>query len=176
MDISTQAEILLRRSGYETWLWTGTPPNVVCFENQAIIGFVHVFETANELVETWSTKQEMVLKRHAGALRSAGPKAWNVYSLFLTPDPSVTLLDQVQRIDEDFSLTRKLARAGVRTTEDLETALLPLIAIKSQPLLSEANFISRLRARLKDLPPAAVDAFLGSASADEVTRILGETS
>ncbi|AZC58096.1 hypothetical protein [Pseudomonas chlororaphis] len=177
MDIFTQAEILLRDAQYETRTWTGTVGTVTCFENAALMGFVHVFDTADTLLCTWRASQEVALARHAASLRAAGAKAWNVYSVFLTLDQDARRAREIERIEEDFSLTRKIARASISTTDDVEKALLPLLSLRSKPLLGVSNFETRLRTRLKDIPPEAVTAFINNATTPaEVARILGETS
>jgi hypothetical protein len=174
MDIAMHTEVLLRGSGYETWTWTGVAPAVVCFENAALIGFVHLFPSANDLLTSWQGAQTATLSRYGPALRAAGAKAWNVYSVFLTEELAPTRQREVERIEEDFALTRKIARAGVRTQEDLERTLLPLRAVRASPLPSDTEFEDRLRARLKDVSPDALTAFLGTTPADEVARILAE--
>lgn len=176
MDIFTQAEILLRDARYETWTWTGSAGSVTCFENAALMGFVHVFDTADALLGNWSANQQVVLARHAASLRGAGAKAWNVYSVFLTPDQDAPRGREIERIEENFSLTRKIARASIATADDVEKALLPLLSIRSKPLIGASNFETRLRMRLKDIPPAAVTAFLSETTPAEVARILGATS
>lgn len=174
MDIATQAEVVLREAGYETWPWTGASPSVTCFENAALIGFVHVFSSADELLARWEAAQQAVLSRHSAALRAAGAKAWNVYSVFLAEEQAPTQQRAVERIEENFALTRKIARAGVRTQDDVERALLPLTAVKAQPILSDTDFQDRLRARLKDVSADVLTAFLGGTSAEEVAKILAE--
>jgi hypothetical protein len=176
MDITLQAEIILRRAGYETWPWTATSPAVICFENAMTIGFIHLFESAEALLNGWRARQQTILSRHAAALRLAGGKAWNVYSIFLTDEQAPTHQRAIQRIEEDFALTRKIARTAIRTPEDIERALLPLTAVRAQPMLSKSDFEIRLRSRLKEVSPEAVTAFLGEASAAEVARILGSSS
>lgn len=176
MDISTQAEIALRNARYETWSWSGQNGPVTCFESAAVMGFIHVFESADALMGLWQASQKSALARHAASLRGAGPKAWNVYSVFLTPDRNSSLARAIERIEEDFTLTRKIARTAVTTAEDVERALLPLMEIRAQPLLGASNFEDRLRARLKDVPPDAVSAFLNETPAADVARILGARS
>lgn len=176
MDIATQTEIVLRDAGYDTWTWTGASPSVTCFENAALIGFVHVFGSADELLARWHTTQQATLSRHSAALRAAGTKAWNVYSVFLAKEPSPALQHAVERLEEDFSLTRKIARAGLRTKEDIEEALLPLTAVKAQPLLSDSQFADRLGIRLKEIPKGILATFLSPKNADEIARILLEQS
>jgi hypothetical protein len=176
MDISTQAEIVLRNAQYETWSWSGPSGPVTCFESAAIMGFVYVFESADTLMAGWQATQKTALARHAASLRGAGTKAWNVYSVFFTAERATSLARAIERIEEDFTLTRKIARVAVTTAEDVEMALLPLVAIRSQPILGASNFEDRLRTRLKDIPADAVTAFLNETPAADVARILGAKS
>ncbi len=176
MDIFTQTEILLRDAQYETWSWTGSAGPVTCFENAALMGFVQVFDTADTLLCTWRASQQVALARHAASLRAAGTKAWNVYSIFLTPDQDVRRAREIERIEEDFSLTRKIARASIITTDDVEKALLPLLSLRAKPLLGVSNFETRLRTRLKDISPEAITSFINNETTPtEVARILGTT-
>ncbi len=174
MYIALQAEIVLRDAGYETCRWTGVSHAATCFENAALIGFVHVFPSADELLAGWETAQQSVITRHSAALRVAGAKAWNVYSVLLAEEIGSIQQRAVERIEENFALTRKIARAGVRTQEDVERALLPLIAVKAQAILSDTNFENRLYARLKDVPADVLAAFLSSTTAEEVAEMLAE--
>lgn len=174
MDMEIQTEILLRQSGYETWPWSGGPVPVVSFENATVVGFVHLFATAAALLDGWEQSQEIVLARHAAAFRMARDKAWNVYSAFLTKDASGSLLRRIERIEEDFTLTRKIARGGLRSPIDLRQALLPLTEIRFGVDVGEADYEERLRARMTDLPLAAVNAFLGPVSASDVLLVLAD--
>jgi hypothetical protein len=176
MDIGTQAEIYLREAGYDTWAWTGASPPVTCFENPALVGFLHVFATAADLLAQWEEAQRRVLSRHAAPLRLAGAKAWNVYSVFLTSEKSPELQTRIERLEENFTLTRKITRTGVQTIEDLAHALMPLAPIKAQPLLENADMADRVRSRAKDVPGPALAAFLGSPTPEEVAEILGSRS
>ncbi|UCI23979.1 hypothetical protein [Mesorhizobium sp. B2-8-5] len=173
MDIGTQSEIILREVGYETWPWTGTSPPVICFESATVIGFVHVFGTARELLDTWEAAQQRVLARHAPALRAAGTKAWNVYSVFLTSEFAQSLQRQVEKLEENFALTRKIARTAIQTTEDLTNVLMPLGPIKARPLLEHTDIADRLRVRAKDIPVEALTAFLANQRPEDVAEILG---
>lgn len=171
MEIETHAEVILREGRYDTWRWTGASNPVVCFENAMVVGFLHVFSTAEDLLAGWESAQRLVMARHSPALRGAGLKAWNVYSVFLTADsgpPGLT----VEHIEEDFTATRKIARAGVRTPADLRRALLVLLPLQSAPVLAAADYDRRLRSRMKELSTGAVEAFLGSATAPDVAQIL----
>jgi hypothetical protein len=176
MDISTQIEITLREADFDTWLWTSAEPNVICFENAVLIGFVHIFSSAENLLERWEAAQASVLSRHSPALRAAGLKAWNVYSVFLTAEPAPNQQRAVERIEENFSQTRKIARTGVRTQEDVVNALLPLTTMKAQPILSDTDFEDRLRSRLSTVPKNVLTAFLSDVPAEDIAKILLEKS
>lgn len=173
MDIPTQSEVILREAGYETWAWTGSSPPVTCFESATLVGFVHVFSTARDLLENWEAAQQRVLSRHAPALKAAGAKAWNVYSVLLTSELAPSFQWQVERLEENFTLTRKIARTAIQTVEDLANALLPLGPIRAQPILEDADIADRLRSRAKDIPVEALNAFLGDMKPDDVAEILG---
>jgi hypothetical protein len=140
------------------------------------MGFVHVFASAEALLEGWAGSQKAALARHGPGIRSAGAKAWNIYSIFLTSDPTALRGRAIERIEEDFSLTRKIARASIQTADDVERAFLPLISVKAKPALGASNFETRLRNRLKDVPSDAVAAFLSEIPGVEVARILGATT
>jgi hypothetical protein len=172
IDIETQAEIVLREAGYETRLRTGPALREICFENECVLGFLHTFSSAHDLLDEWEKAQEIAVNQHMQALRRAGPKAWNVYSVFLTGDRDPSLVRRVERIEEDFSLTRKIARCGIQTKPDLTGALYPLLPVFSQPAIQDGGYTVRLRARLKDISPHVMDAFLSSMQPTDVARLL----
>ena len=174
MEIATQSEIILRDAQYNTWTWTGVRPAVTCFENAALIGFVHEFDSVTALLDGWQERQKITLSRHATALRTAGLKAWNVYSVFLTAERTSERVPALELIEEDFSLTRKIARSAIQTPEELKRAFLPLTSVRAQPALSAINFEERLRDHLKDLSSEVVSAFLSEAPVRDITRLLGE--
>jgi hypothetical protein len=176
MDIGMQAEVVLRQAGYETWPWLSGPTPAVCFENEAVVGFLHAFDTGEALLAGWRGAQDAALARYAPALRIAGDKAWNVYSVFLTSGASPELKREIEMIEEDFSMTRKIAHAGIQSAADLTRALLPLLPLISQPTIMDADYDARLRDRLKDVPFDAITAFLGPIEPAEVARILADVS
>lgn len=177
MDIQTQVEIDLREAGYDTWLWNTSPASVVCFENQSLVGFVHVFPTAEMLLHSWREAQQFSLARYAAVLRPAGAKAWNVYSIFLTAGMcSATQAFQIERIEEDFALTRKIARCNVGIGADVANAILPLLPIKLSVPVTATDFVAQLRNRLRDVQPELANAFLERTSVAEVAKLLVELS
>ncbi len=171
-EITTWAELALRDAGFDTW--TSELHGVTVFESPSIIGFLYVFDSSEELLEAWKQRQKLALRRHSPRLRSAGEKSWNVYSVFLTCDDAPGLKAKVERIDEDFELTRKIARSSIATKSDVELALLPLVRIRAHPLLDDTDIAQRLRSRLEEIPDVAVSAFLGEADPATVAQILGE--
>lgn len=172
MDISSQTEILLRDAGYETWVWTGPLAPVVVFESQTVAGFVHVFADGQSLLKNWFEAQRQTLDRHALVLRGAGDKAWNVYGVFLAGTATADEVREIERLDEDFTLTRKIGRANLQTNDELRTALLPLLPVQSSGLAEASRFDDLLRTRLKNVPEAVVDAFLGPATSADVSHML----
>jgi hypothetical protein len=172
MDIGTQTEIILREAGFETWPWSGGVVPVTCFEDAAVAGFVHLFGSAQDLLARWEQAQYATLNRHSVPLRSAGAKAWNVYTIFLAEGGTPEIARHIERIEEDFSMARKIARGDIRSVDDLRAALLPLLPIQGQPSLGESHYSERLRSRLRELPPAVVEAFIGPASAADVAHML----
>lgn len=172
MDIGTQSEIILREGGYNTWAWTGASPPVICFENATLVGFIHIFGSAEDLLTSWEAAQQRILARHAAALRAAGNKAWNVYSVFLTSELSPARQREIEKLEEDFTLTRKIARTAIQSLEDLEVVLMPLVPIRSQPLLDNTAVADRLRTRAKEVPVQALEAFLADLTPEDVAEIL----
>ena len=82
MDISRQAEIVLRNEGYRTWSLYEGSTLVICFENVSLIGFLCVFDSADALLHRWRETQNSILRRRREPLRTAREKAWNVYFVF----------------------------------------------------------------------------------------------
>lgn len=175
MDFSKDTEILLRDAGYETWPWDGGPVPVVCFEGDTILGFVYLFDSAEMIHEQWESAQGAALARFKPALRSAGEKAWNVYSLFLTESPADHNMEiLLDRIEEDFRLTRKLVRAGVRSKGALRDAFLPILPIRNRPTIDKSNIEDRLEDALTKIHPSGAKAFLKRATAADIAQILAE--
>ena len=172
MDIATQAEVLLRDAQYDTWSWSAVKPPITCFENAVIMGFLHVFPSGRSLVEEWEERQKSTLTRFTPALRSCGEKGWNIYSVFLTSDQDPEFVNAIDRIEENFAFTRKIARWAIQNTRDLEAALLPLRSIASVPVLGTADFEKRLRSQLREVPSATMKAFMSGRPAHEVARLL----
>jgi hypothetical protein len=177
MEIYGQAESLLRQGGYRTRVVPGTPIDVLSFEDEAVIGFLRVFGTAAELVAGWQTAERSDLARHASQLKTAPKKAWNIYSIFLTEGPASSAnLRDIEAVEEDFSATRKIARASVTSAADLERALLPLLPLRAiTTLVTLSDHQAKLRSHLSFLPPHVCEAILEGASPGEILRRASDT-
>ena len=175
MDLKKETEIVLRDAGYHTWPWENGPVPVVCFENDAILGFTYFFGTAAEMQEGWEAAQNAALARFRLALKGAGEKAWNIYSVFLSEAPAderVTV--ELDRIEENFRQTRKIVRTGIEARAHLVGALIPLLPIRNTPTIDESNFEARLAATLEKIHPEGSRAFLSKAKAVDLAQILAE--
>lgn len=176
IDITTHSQVLLREAHFDTWPWTGGLVPVVCFEDETLIGFVHVFDDATRLIAGWQNAQELILARHAPAFRQVGEKAWNVYCFFLaaTGAEKPEQLREMEYIEEDLRLTRKIARAGLRTETQLKSVLAPVLPISSRPRIGADDLRRRLERRLADTPKPVTSAFLDGADANFLARLLTE--
>jgi hypothetical protein len=173
MDIYRQAESLLRKGGYRS-SYTATSPTLgLSFEDEIIVGFLHVFDTATSLISTWRGVELTYVGRHALQLRGSPEKAWNVYSVFLTEDRGTQLQSfEVDRIEEDLSSTRKIARLGVSSLPDLERALLPMLPLRALTSFAPADYEVQLRNRLSFLPENVLQALFAQRDAQEVARLM----
>ncbi|RJG40826.1 hypothetical protein D3Y55_26710 [Mesorhizobium sp. DCY119] len=151
---------------------------MICFEDEALLGFCCAFPSAGELIKKWKFYETEILTRFAPNFRAAGDKAWNVYSIFLC-DSAPTDIErrEIAWVEEDLERTRKIAAAGIASREDLTRVLLPVLPIQYQPQLLEGDATERLRKRIRDISPnAAAVALDDDTPAAEVVRLLGERS
>ncbi len=153
-------------------------PMISCvgFENDLNLGFVHCFQTTEELLNKWSSQNDEVLSRFQFQLRTAGEKSWNVYSVFLSTGPSTEQQDNLMaRVEEDLSGTRKIMRTILPDIEGVRTGLLPLLGIQHPPILGPVDMVEEISNRTRGLPTKAVQAFLDSAPNTEILRLMGHS-
>jgi hypothetical protein len=176
MEILNQAETLLRENGYRTRSLPTPPTRVLCFEDDLLIGFLRVFPDVAQILETWRDVERSDVVRHAVQFRAAPRKAWNVYSVLLTvATANPAQMGEIERIEEDFSSTRKIVRGGIVSLADLERALLPILPLRTTTtLLSASDYEGRLRSHLNFLSPDLLEGVLRSAPAAEILRRIGE--
>jgi hypothetical protein len=132
------------------------------FEDDALLGFVHVSESADAIIDGWRALQDHFLRRNARNLTASGKKSWNLYSVFLTESPATSQQQHfLLRIEEDFTSTRKVARAGLVAVSDVCAALLPLIPLQRAVALPQDYSTAKLRELLQPVfPGQTLEAFL----------------
>lgn len=179
-DLRSPVQMVLQDAGYETWLSSVSGETVIIFEDDAVMGFVCMFDDVASMLGRWRNMETALLTAHASALQRGGEKTWNVYCAFLcSAVPDKVQIREVRWIEEDLERTRKIAACGLISREQVVTALLPLLPIQYQPVLDSDEFdlSQRLKKRISDIAPAATNAVLDDAiSAAEIVRILGAQS
>jgi hypothetical protein len=178
MDILTDARAQLSEAGYDAWLWQSQNAVALCFEDDSIIGFLHQFDSASQLLEQWQGRESAILTSYAPSLRASGQKAWNVYSVFLTDERcDMPVARRVMQLDENFENTRKIARPHVASTDMLKRALLPLLPIQSNINLLREDVQPLLRSRFENVvKPSLAEAVLSLAPNDEIAKIAAGSS
>ena len=112
---------------------------------------------------------------HQLALRRAGPKAWNTYVVLLAKeDATESQLAALSAIEEDLTGTRKIARASIKDTSDLNAAMLPLLPLQSAPILDAVDMVMEIRQRATELPARAIEAFVSGADESVVLQVIEE--
>lgn len=155
------AREVLQNSSY-TVIPSGESDHSLHFEDDAVLGLVHFFETIQELLEAWESIQDSFLRRVAKQLRMEPTKAWNAYTVLLCSESCPEALRKsLEAVEEDFRGTRKIAYDGVRTLQDVEQALLPLLPIQAVAVLKLEDPLLRLRSRLYDSLPRVFDGLVG---------------
>lgn len=175
INLLSTMQIVLREAGFITHLISINRSSVLCFEDDALMGFGWVFNDASELLACWKTTEMSLLKQHAPRFRAAGEKAWNVYCVFLcVASADASQNRQVRWVEEDLERTRKIAACGLASHEDVVRALLPVLPLQHQPALQAEDVTDRLRRRIRTIAPKATDVALDeSVPVAEVVRLLG---
>jgi hypothetical protein len=173
MDIQPQAEVILRKAGYRTRTLDSSGTPTLSFEDDSIIGFLKVFQTVAEMSSSWQDAERSLLSRYAVQFRAAPAKSWNIYCVFLVEQPAIGEdIYSIDRIEEDFSSTRKIARAGVSSISELQRALLPLLPLQVVTTAFSPDSGATLRSRLSILPRPVVDAVVTGQGPEEILRIV----
>lgn len=178
MDVLGTAQLLLREAKFETRLRYLEGVQVVCFEDDSLLGFCTLFTTAHELLDGWQARELKILQQFAGNFRGAGDKAWNVYCAFLTADRGgPDEVRQIRWIEEDLERTRKIAACGLNAREDITKALLPVLPIQYQPQLHAEDATRRLQNRIELIAPGAASLILDEVvPPQEAARAIGRAS
>ncbi|MER8755177.1 hypothetical protein NKH69_05790 [Mesorhizobium sp. M0976] len=177
-DVLSMVQVVMQNAGYRTWIVLNTQIPMVGFEDEATMGFVCTFESPKSLIGRWRETEAALLARHATQFRSAGDKAWNVYTVFLTEGrASEEEKREVRWIEEDLERTRKLTATGIQLRDDVTNAMLPLLPILSKPLLAPEDARDRLLRRIVVIAPQVQETVLDdSVSAAEIADRLRSVS
>ena len=175
IDLLSTSQIILKEAGYAVRLTSIQKSSVVCFEDAAVLGFCATFDTPDDLIKRWHSIESDILVQFAPNFRAAGDKAWNVYCIFLCEQvASDTNRREIGWIEENLDRTRKMAASGVASRDQLIKTILPVLPLQHRPVLLDADATDRLRKRIGDIAPNAVDAALDpQISPSEVVRVLG---
>lgn len=178
IDLVSTAQVLLRDADYQVRLSSLRDSPMICFEDEALLGFCCAFPSPGDIIKKWKAYETEILTRFAPNFRAAGDKAWNVYCIFLCDSvPTDIERRQVAWVEEDLERTRKIASAGIASREDLSRVLLPVLPVQYQPHLLNGDTTERLLRRIRDISPNAADVALDDETpAAEVVRLLGERS
>ena len=140
---------VLQEGGYRTWLISITKRAAVCFEDDSVMGFACIFDDAASLLANWREIEMAFLRHHDQRIRTAGYKAWNVYSVLLASGHATSTENrEIRFIEEDLERTRKLAATGITHREALVSAVLPLLPLQYQPVLDREDMEERFRRRI----------------------------
>lgn len=179
-ELQSPVQVVLQDAGYQTWLSSVSDDTVIVFEDDAVMGFVCLFDDVTSMLQRWREMETSFLRAHAPALQRGGEKTWNVYCAFLcSAAPDKAQVRPVRWIEEDLERTRKIAACGLTNRDQIVNALLPLLPIQYQPILESEEFdlTQRLRKRISDIAPGAASAALDDAvPANEIVRMLGAQS
>jgi hypothetical protein len=176
-DLKPMLQALLQEAGYQTWFVAIDRYEVIAFEDDAAMGFACIFERSEVLLKEWQNLETRFLMNFAPALKRAGEKTWNVYSVLLCAESAPEDEARAIRwIEENLERTRKITGIVPNGRSDLITALLPLLPIQYQPRLDSEDFdlTQRLRRRIASIAAPAEHAALDDGvAASEVVRLLG---
>ncbi|RYD68595.1 MAG: hypothetical protein EOP58_00090 [Sphingomonadales bacterium] len=163
----------LHEAGYSVAALTEADIRYLAFEGDTVLGFVLAFDDADVLIERWHQDSQRVLKASQFGLRRAETKSWNAYVVLLTDGPSdYASTIRLGTVEEDLTGTRKIARAGVVSDDDMRGALLPLLAMQHAPRLDAVDMAGEIRLRTSELPPELIDAFVGGAPEGTILQLL----
>jgi hypothetical protein len=173
MRLVLDVEEILREFHYSCLTFGGST-DMLLFEDENLLGAVAVFDSPDILLSNWSSVQQSFLESNAPHLRRAAEKSWNCYMVLLCPEPIAKDLESsLAVIEEDFASTRKIARCGLSTKEDVRRALLPLLPLQQVVTVGD-DMQPDLQSRLTELPPDALAALFGNSSPSEIAAMLLE--
>ena len=73
-DLRSPVQMILQDAGYETWLSSIGGETVIIFEDDAVMGFVCMFDDVVPMLRRWRDMETALLTAHAPALQRGGDK------------------------------------------------------------------------------------------------------
>jgi hypothetical protein len=147
MQLIHEVETVLKGAGYRTKR-TARLQDTIIFEDDTIVGFASAFLSVQVLVDDWQRHHDTFIRENAERLRRDRNKAWNVCAVFLTEDPPTDREKSLGEIEGDVNASRKIARAGLVTRNDVARALAPLLPLlvdgQSEPLNVDTYLLAKL--------------------------------
>lgn len=172
-DLLVQLRELLESAGFTTFR-PGPASQILHFEDISLMGQVHVLESAAAIVDSWERLQDEFLRQNASRFLRDATKAWNLYTVLLTAQPADEHMSAgLFKIEEDFRGTRKIARAGVASRDDVSAALAPVLPLQHLLLVRLADAKLRLQDRLSASHPG-LSAVASSSGAEAIADALLE--
>lgn len=178
-ELLEQAGAILAEAGFDHRMSDVESENGVvemrtlAFENATVLGFALTYNSVNELIQNWKADGDRVAMKHRKLLHAARDKAWNVYLILLTQEQaSFGQALALGVIEEDLEAMRKITKAGILTSEDVRTALLPLLPFRAAPVLDPIDISAEIQTRASDVDPQTLAAFLSNADETVVMQIL----
>jgi hypothetical protein len=157
-SILGEVERSLAEARYQFGAYRGSASRL-WFEDESLLGIVAVFPSATALLNEWRGVQDAFLASEADSLVGSPDKAWNVYCVLLTPGSSDgAVREQLSRVEEDLSCTRKIVGTALLEPADIRLAIAPLLPVRAVPLPHE-DLSERLRSAL-NLSEASTRALL----------------
>jgi hypothetical protein len=171
--ILDDARTILESVGFATFL-ARPDASYFDFEDISVIGRLHVLESADQILTTWQTIQDRFLIENAGVLGRDVTKAWNLYTVLLTGDSTGSDVDgRLSSIEDDFRGTRKIARGGIISREDVVGALSPILPLRNIVPVDLADSKDRMLGRLASVAPALRN--LATSTAESIVEALLES-
>lgn len=174
-DILGTALALLTTAGLDAARVRIGDQEAVVFEDSTVLGFLFSYKSALQVTKDWQEISDRAVSDYQFALRRAGLKAWNTYTVLLAEDDGHQGdVAAFASIEENLAGTRKIARMGVRDADDVRAALLPLLPLQAAPQLEAVDIPQEIRQRATELSTRMVDAFLSTAEDSVVLQVLEE--
>lgn len=175
-EILEASASILREHGYAVLVdHEGRPPYLL-FESDEYIGLLLTYDTPDSLLSHWDNQSRALLDAQKLGLRRSQEKAWNSYLVLLSAARASRLQQALlDTVEENLVRTRKIARSGMASREEIQRAILPLIPLQSPPNLQPVNMNDEIRLRASQIPPAILDAFFAGRDTSILLQLLEES-